>query len=315
VLLTSHVQCLDVWETVRRRKVRRTRLINIYNKARVQRGGYTIDHVDFSQLIEGRTILAGDFNARSPAWVPWVAGRQNAGTVERLVERHKLIVNNNDHQATRCGKNCRSIIDLTLSTRKVGALARWEIDENLATASDYEIIVFSWPPLVAAKDKKESTTTPNWNIDRLCADEQTVEAAGEHWRELSDRRGPIDSEATEAELEDEARWLQDSLRAVLNKHAPGRSPSARSKRWWTDGIKKERRLLGRARCDHNHNRISFDEYRRVRNGYYRYIQQAKRLAWERFLEGVFPSDEESKLASDPERCWKALRYTKPLTPS
>jgi hypothetical protein len=225
-----HVQCLDVWETVRRRKVRRTRLINIYNKARVQRGGYTIDHVDLSQLIEGRTILAGDFNARSPAWDPWVAGRQNAGMVERLIERHELIVNNNDHQATRCGKNCRSIIDLTLSTRKVGALARWEIDENLATASDHEIIVFSWPPLVAAKDKEESTTTPNWNIDRLCADEQTVKAAGEHWRELSDRRGPIDTEATEAELEDEARWLQDSLRAVLDKHAPGRSPSARSKR-------------------------------------------------------------------------------------
>jgi hypothetical protein len=30
-----HVQCLDVWDTVRRRKVRRTSLINIYNKARV----------------------------------------------------------------------------------------------------------------------------------------------------------------------------------------------------------------------------------------------------------------------------------------
>jgi hypothetical protein len=40
----------------------------------------------------------------------------------------------------------------------------------------------------------------------------------------------------------------------------------------------KRRLLGRARCDHNHNRISFDEYRRVRNDYYRYIRQAKRLA-------------------------------------
>jgi len=281
----------------------------------VQCGGYTIDHVDLSQLIEGRTILVGDFNARSPAWDPWVAGRQNAGTVERLMERHELIVNNNDHQATRRRKNCRSIIDLTLSMRKVGALARWEIDENLATASDHEIIVFLWPPLVAAKDKEEITTTPNWNIDRLCADEQAVKAAGEHWSELSDRRRPIDTEASEAELEDEARWLQDSLRALLDKHAPGRSPSARSKRWWTDDIKKERRLLGRARSDHNHNRISFDEYRRVRNDYYRYIRQAKRLAWERFLEGVFPADEEPKLASDPERCWKALRYAKPLTPS
>jgi hypothetical protein len=63
--------------------------------------------------------------------------------VERLIERHELIVNNNDYHATRCGKNGRSIIDSTLSTRKVGALAGWEIDENLAAASDHEIIVFS----------------------------------------------------------------------------------------------------------------------------------------------------------------------------
>lgn len=192
---------------------------------------------------------------------------------------------------------------------------RWEIDENLATASDHEVIVFSWPPFVATKDKEGSSTTPNWNIDRLCADEQAVKAAGEHCRELSDRRRPIDTEAGDAELEDEARWLQNSLRAVLDKHVAGRPPRPRSKRWWADDIKNERRLLGRARCDHNQNRISFDEYRRVRNDYYRHIRQAKRLSWKRFLEGVFPMDEEPKLASGPERCWKALRYTKPSTPS
>jgi hypothetical protein len=109
--------------------------------------------------------------------------------------------------------------------------------------------------------------------------------------------------------------MQDSLRTVLDKHAPERPPSARSKRWWTEDIKKERRLLGRARCDHNHHRISLDEYRRVRNDYYCHIRRAKRLAWERFLEGVFLTDEKSELASDPERCWKALRYTQPSTPS
>jgi hypothetical protein len=65
-----HVQCMDVWETTNRRKLRKTRLINIYNGARVQGGGYTIDHMDMTGLIEGRTILAGDFNARSPSWDP-----------------------------------------------------------------------------------------------------------------------------------------------------------------------------------------------------------------------------------------------------
>lgn len=49
----------------------------------------------------------------------------------------------------------------------------------------------------------------------------------------------------------------------------------------------------------------------MRNDYYCHIRKAKRLAWERFLEGVFPTDDHSELASDPERCWRALRYTKP----
>lgn len=141
---SPHVQCLDVWETVGRRKMRRTRLMNIYNKARVQGGGYTIDHIDLSRLIGGRTILAGDFNARSSAWDPWVAGRRNAGTTERLIEIHDLIVNNNDQQATRRGKSCRSIIDLTLSTRRVEELATWEVDERRISSKS----VKSWFPRV-----------------------------------------------------------------------------------------------------------------------------------------------------------------------
>lgn len=40
----------------------------------------------------------------------------------KLIERHGLIVNNNDQQPTRRGKGCKSVIDLTLSTCGVGAL-------------------------------------------------------------------------------------------------------------------------------------------------------------------------------------------------
>jgi hypothetical protein len=313
---SPRVQCLDVWETVNRGKVRRTRLINIYNKARVQGGGYTIDHIDVSRLIEGRTILAGDFNARSPAWDPWVGGRQNPGTTERLIERHELIVNNNEHQPTRRGKNCRSIIDLTLSTRGVEALVTWEIDENLATTPDHEVIVFEWTPLNAGAPDRQSNATLTWNIDRLCADKQALEAASELWLELSEGRALIDAWATTpTELESEAQWTQDSLRAVLDRRAPTSKPRARSKRWWTDEIRQQRRLFGSARRANNDGRISFDEYRRVRNDYYTYVRRAKRLAWERFLEGVFQTDECSEVALDPARCWQALKYTKPQVPS
>jgi hypothetical protein len=313
---SPHVQCLDVWETTNRKKVRKTRLVNIYNKARVQGGGYTIDHIDMSRLIDSRTILAGDFNARSPAWDPWVSGRQHAGTVERLIERHGLIINNNDHQPTRYGRNCRSVIDLTLSTRGVGALIKWEIDKSLATTSDHEVIVFEWLPLnaVILEGKKEGAH--NWDLDPLYADEQTLEAASEDWLELSEGRAPINAWATSpTELEAEAQWLQDSLRDVLDRHAAGRAPRARSKRWWTDEVRQQRKLFSSARRAHNDGRIGFDEYRRARNDYYSYVRRAKRLAWERFLEGVLPADESSEVAADLARCWQALRYTKPQVPS
>jgi len=142
-----------------------------------------------------------------------------------------------------------------------------------------------------------------------------MEAAGDHWRELSESRAPIGPETTKAELEDEVGWLQNSLAAVLDKHAPGKPSNARSKRWWSEEIKTERGLLARVRRDLNHDRTSFEEYRRARNQYYSCIRRTKRLAWARFLEGVFPADEEPRLAADPGRCWKALRYTKPSTPS
>ena len=311
-----HVQCLDVWETVHRRKVRSTRLINIYNKARVEGGGYTIDHIDWSRLIIGRTILAGDFNARSPAWDPWVSGRRNAGTTERLIERHDLIINNNDHQPTRWGKNCKSIIDLTLSTRQVGALTAWEVDSDLATTSDHEVIIFAWAQLRATAATEERMTAPNWNIDVLYTNKQAMEEAAEHWRTLSEGRLRVDPDATsEEELEAEASWIQNSLKVVLDIHAPGKAACARSKRWWTAEIKEMRRSFAGARRACKGGRTSFEEYRRVRNDYYCHIRKAKRLAWERFLEGVFPTDDQSELASDPERCWRALRYTKPQAPS
>jgi hypothetical protein len=42
------------------------------------------------RLIESRTILARDSNARGPLWDRWAAGKQIAGTVERLIEKHEL---------------------------------------------------------------------------------------------------------------------------------------------------------------------------------------------------------------------------------
>lgn len=140
------------------------------------------------------------------------------------------------------------------------------------------MVIFSWSPLDYAK--------PKWNIDRLCADDEAIELAGEYWRELNGGRGPLNAQATTIDLEAEACWMQDSLKAVLDRHASGKPPSARLKRWWTGDVKDQRRRFGRASRDYNCDRISFGEYRQVRNDYYRHIRRAERVAWESFLQGA-----------------------------
>lgn len=96
LVVSPHVQCLDICETVDRRKARRIRLINVYNKAEVQ-GGDTRSTTSTAHHSSRAEPSFSDF-ARSPAWDPLVAGRQNPGTTERLIERHDLIVNKNGYQ-------------------------------------------------------------------------------------------------------------------------------------------------------------------------------------------------------------------------
>jgi hypothetical protein len=72
-----------------------------------------------------------------------------------LIKRHDLIVNNDDYQPIRWRKNCKSIIDLTLSTHTFRALTAWGIESDLATTSDHEVIVFAWMPLRATAASEE----------------------------------------------------------------------------------------------------------------------------------------------------------------
>lgn len=281
--------------------MRRTRIVNIYNRAKAEGGGYAINRIDLGRLIHGRTILAGDFNARSPLWDPRVECRHNASVTEDLIDRHVLIVNNDD-QPTRHGRKSRSVIDLTLSTPGLGTLQSWGIDEDLARPSDHAVIVFSWEPLCSRSVDHKKGATTSWDIDKLRADEGRLEQARDHWKELSRGRQRISTKSCCEDLEDEAQWIQCSLTAVLDTHATPKPLHPLSKRWWTDEIKQERKRFSTSKRALRLEELSFGRYRQIKNGYYCHIRRAKRESWERFLEGVLPTDEEAQSTADSERC-------------
>ena len=75
-------------------------------------------------LGDGDCILAGDFNAHSPAWNPRCRTRRNAAFLESLVETHELQVLN-DGTATRPASHSselHSVVDLPLATPGAGRM-------------------------------------------------------------------------------------------------------------------------------------------------------------------------------------------------
>ena len=80
--LISHpyILVVDIWDLGRaQERVRKTRVVNCYNNwiraSCCWQGGSprrrrAIEDVEWRQVIEGRCLLLGDFNAHSPLWNP-----------------------------------------------------------------------------------------------------------------------------------------------------------------------------------------------------------------------------------------------------
>lgn len=127
-----------------------TRIINMYDNLIGQRytwQGHTsvvwwaIKDITWSKIIQGRVLLLGDMNAHSPSWNPHCGKRQNAKPLKHLIDKYKLIVNNNTDYFT-CPQSQRiSIIDLALTTASLGPLTLWESPVDYSLVSDNELIL------------------------------------------------------------------------------------------------------------------------------------------------------------------------------
>ena len=139
----SHVQVLDIWElTDKREKQRRTRVVNVYDQnIRVEgRSTRPVREVQWGQILNGRVILLGDFNAKSPSWDP--QGRsENANDLEGIIEGFNLILNNDTTVFTREQGNNKSVIDLTFTTPSLGVLESWAILDKAQIPSDHKAII------------------------------------------------------------------------------------------------------------------------------------------------------------------------------
>lgn len=284
---------IDVWELhpQSQRKLRKTRLINCYDNRIGPNTTYqdetnfnrrAIEDVNWNQLIQGRTIIFGDFNAHSPIWNPLISTRIEAGPLEHIIENFDLILNNEPGAITRPNsRNNNSIIDLTFTSTSMGLLNSWLIEEEYTTSSDHELIVFDWLDLEINQQKSKNRDITGWNIDNLLEDEKQLELAYSFWKENSINRPLIDDLSTNGDLEEEATFLEEMLTKTLNKYAKSTRITAYSKRWWNSKIKEARTKFSQARRElklgpKSHLSSLKDKLKAARNNYYIMIRKEKR---------------------------------------
>ena len=139
----SHIQVLDIWElTDNREKQRRTRVVNVYDQNIQVEGRSTrpIREIQWGQVLNGRAILLGDFNAKSPSWDP--QGRSvNASDLEGIIKGFNLILNNNTSIYTHEQGNSKSVINLTFTTPSLGQLELWAVLDKAQIPSNYKAII------------------------------------------------------------------------------------------------------------------------------------------------------------------------------
>jgi Endonuclease-reverse transcriptase len=150
----SYVIALDIWDLQldTQKKARRTRLINCYDNrigpnttyhGDIDSNRRAIDDINWENLIQGRAILLGDFNAHSPYWNPLTDRRKDASSLEAIIDKFDLILNNESGAITRPNsRDNNSIIDLTFTTTSIRLLNSWLIEEEYTTPSNHELIVF-----------------------------------------------------------------------------------------------------------------------------------------------------------------------------
>lgn len=97
---------------------------------------------NWDNIMEDTVIFLRDVNNHGPKWNLPCRERRDVASLETLIVRHNLILDNELGVAIRPTQNSKElIIDLTYTTLDIRALVACVIVEELLTPSDHEIVV------------------------------------------------------------------------------------------------------------------------------------------------------------------------------
>jgi hypothetical protein len=277
-------------------------LINIYNEHDATSNLYTVPRSLAHLSLPRRCIITGDLNAHNALWNCQVHTPRRAQELAALIEEQNWRLVNVPDTPTYYYRNGKgsSILDLTLATPHMAEeITNWAIDDEQATGSDHEVIRFqvvSMHPNVEVTPHEPRLNWRKTDWDKFTTIIKNSSAATRtQWERYRSNPSPTN-------LDTWAILLRDIIKRAAELSTPYLDTTPRSKRWWTEDISTARTNMNHARrrWKRTHNDTHHQEFRQLRNTYYRTIPHAKDSMWKEYLSQAEGPD-----------VWTALRFTNP----
>lgn len=226
-----------------------------------------------------KTIIAGDFNAKSPLWGTKTTDRRGE-IVGDWIAQNNLAVVNKGEEPTFQRRDCTSIIDITLATTDaICLITHWEVSHK-ESLSDHKYIMFEvtekGPKMRATRKVQKGWQTKkinNENLEKAINEIQTNEVIGS------------------------AEGFSKGLQEICNKCMPKkRSITTRPPvYWWSAEIAAIRKACIRKRRDYQRSvgRKSSEErqdiwreYKEEKKRLTVAIKKSKRVSWKQICDKV-----------------------------
>ena len=155
-----------------------------------------------------------------------------------------------------------------------------------------------------------------WNIKNFIENKDQLKMAKAEWKLQTQDRPILQNLCRKEDLDQEVEWIESTLTEILNKNCKLVRVTPYSKRWWNKEVETARRSLAKEKRTWEKITLDKEKFKQARNAFYRIVRKAKRECWQNFLEGEEEiSDPSKNQPEDKNRCWIALKYTKPQTNS
>lgn len=249
-------------------------------------GNRDLNHLDdlldqISSLIrsaQGKTIIVGDFNAKSPQWGMTKTDTRGA-VMEDWIAQNDLIIMNDGDKPTFQVESYSSVLDLTLATSDLKEqIQKWDVLEE-DSLSDHNYITFEFKKL--EKPPRTRPTFKGWQTRKF-----NKTALNQKVSELNWDNAVIS-----------AGHFSTRLKQLCNASMPKRNthPNRKPVYWWTQEVEelrrqclRKRRLYTRASKNGNlairtTTWLHFQTARKIlRNN----VKKAKRSSWKNLCEEI-----------------------------